>query len=285
MGITKMELFSANPSAPELALGGFMPSNDPVQVLDIQGLGPVKAETESTPFATGRGELYQGSSIGKRNIVMTLGLNPDWATQTMATLRQLLYAYLLPGVYSKLRFFSDYLPTVDIEGIVESFEPNIFSQDPQIQVSVLCHKPDFQDVDATVYTGVVDDGSIELEFDYIGNIATGFELRIDRTVANPSYTGSVTVSVASPVEPLPQVITIDPVTINTVDYFKLSTRSQLKRVQSIDIADGSTANKLDKMTAGSVWPVLHPGQNIFSVAAEENDQVWTLAYFNRFAGL
>jgi len=285
VGITKMELFSANPSSPELSLGGFMPSNDPVQVLDIQGLGPVKVETESTPYATGRGALYQGSSTGVRNVVLTLGLNPNWQTQTMATLRQLLYAYLLPGAYSKLRFHSDYLPTVDIEGIVESFEPNIFSQDPQIQVSILCHKPDFQDIDATIYTGIVDDGSTELEFTYLGTVETGFELRVDRTVPNPSYTGPLTVTVQSPMVVLPQVIVIDPITINTTDYFKLSTRSQMKRIQSIDIVDGTTVNKLDKMSTDSEWPILYPGENIISVAAEEPDQAWTLAFFNRFAGL
>lgn len=278
-----MEVFSASPSAPELPLGGFLPNNDAVQVLDIQGLGPVKADLLSTPFATGRGELYQGGSTGKRNIVMTLGLNPDWEEHTMSTLRQALYGYFIPEAWCKLRFFSDYLPTVDIEGYVESFEPNIFSQDPEIQISVICPKPDFTDVDATILTGSVDDGTTEVEFEYIGNVEVGFELRVDRTTLNPDYTGPIVITLLSP--ETPQIFEADPITIDLDQYFKLSTRSQAKRVSTVDLVTADVTNELAKVTDASVWPTLKPGTNVLSVAADENDQAWTFAYFNRFGGL
>jgi hypothetical protein len=281
--ITKMEVYTDSPSAPELPLGGFMPGNDPIQVRDIRGLEPVKAEIATTPFATGRGELYQGSSSGKRNIVITLGLNPNWVDQTMSTLRQMLYAYFLPEAWVRLRFFSDYMATVDIEGYVESFEPNIFSQDPEIQISVICPKPDFIDVDATILTGTVDDGSTELEFDYVGTVNTGFELRIDRSVLNPAYTGPVTITVLSPTDP--QIFVVDPVTIDVSDYFKLSTIAQAKHVQAIDLVDASAVNLLAAVADDAVWPIFKPGENVISVAADENDQAWTLAYFTRYGGL
>ena len=282
--ITKVEVFSSAPGAPELPLGGFMPNDDPVQILDIAGLGPVKAEIASTPFATGRGELYQGSSTGKRNIVMTLGLNPDFAAdQTMATLRHILYRYLMPTAWTKLRFFSQEIPVVDIEGYVESFEPNMFSQDPQVQVSVLCHKPDFIEADATIFEGVVDDGTLELEFDYGGTIETGFELRVDRTVDNPSYTGNLLIVLISELEP--QLFEINPVTIDTAKYFKLSTVRNAKRAQSVAYADGDLTNLLAAMTGGSVWPQIKPGENVLSIGSTEFGQAWTLAYFNRYGGL
>jgi len=281
--LQKMEVFSENPSAPVLPLGGFMPSDDPIQIRNIEGLGPVKAEVTSIPYATGRGELPQGSSVGKRNIVLTLGLNPNWVDQTMSTLRQQLYAYLLPEAWTKLRFFSDYIPTVDIEGIVESFEPNIFSQDPEIQVSILCHKPDFIEADATSYQGVVDDGTVELEFEYAGTVATGFELRIDQSVANPTYTGDLDITVMSPTDP--QVFSVEDVVIDGAKYFKLSTVRNAKRVQSIAKADGAAINLLSKVSDASVWPEIKPGMNVISVAAAEFGQAWTLAYFNRFGGL
>ena len=281
--ITKMEVFSAQPSAPELPLGGFMPSDDPVHVRDIQGLGPVKADFTSTALASGRGEQLQGSSTGKRNIVLTLGLKPDWENQTMATLRQLLYAYLMPEQWCKLRFFTDYLPTVDIEGYVESFEPNIFSEDPEVQISVLCHKPDFIEADATIIEGAVDDGSLEVEFEYIGTIATGFEVRVQRTVGNPSYTGALEIVMRSPIEA--QAFEVDPVTIDTDKYFKLSTVRHAKRVVSIAHVDGNITNLLGSVTSLSVWPEIKPGTNVISVSAEEPNQAWTLAYFNRFGGL
>lgn len=283
--ITKVEVFSEQPDAPELPLGGFMPNDDPLQLLDVpQGLGPVKADITSTQSATGRGEIPQGSSTGKRNIVMKIGFNPDFgALQTVASLRQTLYRYLLPEHWTKLRFYSDELPPVVIEGVVESVEPNIFSQDPEVDVSILCHKPDFVDEDATIYTGVVDDGTIEFEFDYIGTVDTGFELRVDATVDNPSYTGGLDITLVSQL--VPQLFDIDPVTIDTAKYFKLNTLQSKKRVQNILVADGSLTNLLADVSGTAVWPQIKPGQNLLSVAAEETGQAWTLAFFNRFGGL
>jgi hypothetical protein len=281
--LTKLEVFSSNESAAELPLGGFMANDDPIHIRNMDGLGPVKAEITSTNLASGRGEVPQGSNTGKRNIVLALGFNPDWRVMTLTSLRQRLYEYFMPEEWTKLRFFSDELPTVDIEGVVESVEPNIFSQDPEFQVSVICHKPDFIESDATVYFGVVDDGSTELEFDYIGTVTTGYELRIDRTPTNPSYTGDITVVTKSP--STPQQFKAVGVTIDTDQYFKLSSVQGAKRVQEIDLLDGETTNILSKMTDDSVWPQLKKGKNYVSVAGAEPGQNWSLAYFNRFGGL
>lgn len=281
--ITKMAVFSSNPSAPELPLGGFMPNDDPVNVRGITGLGPVKADITTTKQANGRGTLLQGTAVTERNIVMTLGFNPDWATQSISTLRQLLYSYFMTEEWCKLRFFSDHLPNVDIEGYVESFEPNMFSQDPEVQISVICPQPDFIEPDATLYFGTIDDGTTEFEFEYNGTLPTGFELRVDRTVENPSYTGEIEVTLKSPERA--QIFTVDPATIDTTQYFKLSTVHNNKRVQTIDLTDASVSNLLAYMDNNSVWGQLKNGTNLLSVAAAENGQRWTLAYFNRYGGL
>ena len=283
--ITKVEVLSALPDAPELELGGTLASDDPIHVRDITGLGPVKAEIATTPFATSDGELYQGSTVGKRNIVMTMGFNPNWAeAESISTLRQRLYAYLLPKAWAKLRFTSDDLPVVDIEGYVESLEPSIFSQDPEMQCSLICPRPDFIDPDAVLLSGTVDDGTIENVIDYICTVPTGFELRVQRTPENVAYTGPLTVTnTFADLEE--QTFSIDPVTIDTVSYFRLSTIKNAKRVQSILIADGSETNILVNVGADSVWPELRPGENVIQVIADEDDQAWTLAYFNRFGGL
>lgn len=278
-----MEVYSSNQSAPELPLGGFMPNDDPIQIRDIQGLGPVKADISSTQSGTSRGEIPTGSSTGKRNIVLTLGLNPDWIEQTMSSLRRQLYAYFMPENWCKLRFFSDDMPTVDIEGVTESVEPNIFSLDPELQISILCHKPDFVEADATSIEGVMDDGTLEYVFNYDGDVATGFELRVVQTVDNPSYTGDLTLELKSPDKPQP--FAVEAITIDGTKYFKLSTIRGNKRVQNVAAADGAITNLLSKMTDDSVWPQIKPGENVLTIAAGEAGQGWTLAYFNRFGGL
>jgi len=281
-----MEVFSAQASAPELLLGGLMPSDDPVQIRDIQGLGPVKAEIQKTPFATGDGEVYQGSSIGSRNVVLTLGFNPDWAVQTMSTLRQLLYAYFSPKQWCKMRFYSDYLPPVDIEGYCESFEPNLFSQDPEVQISIICPKPDFIEANAVLIDGIVNVGETEdddYEFAYTGTVPTGLEVKVESAEDNEAYTGTIIVRLKSPVTP--QTFEVDPVTVDDTQYYRLSSVKQLKRVQAIAVADGEITNLLGKVDALAVWPEIKPGQNILQIIAAEAGQKWTMAYFNRYVGL
>lgn len=278
--IRKVEVFGVRP-APALSLGGFMPSDDPVNIRDIQGLGPVKSEILTTPSGVSRGETKNGSSVGKRNIVLMLGLNPDWVTETMSSLRQKLYAYFMTDQWVKLRFYSDDLPTVDIEGWVESCEPNMFSQDPEFQISIINEKPDFIDIDATIYRGVVDDGTNEYKVDYDGSVSTGIELRVDRSVDLPSYTGPITIKVVN--SDGTQTIAIDPVTVDTVKSFKMSSVQGMRRVQNEVIADGAITN-LIKLKSG-VWPEFANGENFISVAANQPGQAWTLAFFSRFGGL
>lgn len=281
--ITKIEIFSAQLGVSELSLGGPLAGDDPVHIRDVQGLGPVKAEIATTPFATSDGVLFQGASIGARNIVLTMGFNPAWEDdQTISSLRQILYGYLLPKAWTKLRFHSDDLPVVDIEGYVESLEPNIFSQDPEMTCSIICPKPDFIDPDAILITGTVDDGTIENEIEYIGTVPTGIELRVQNTVANIAYTGPLLVNINNDDD---EFFQIDPVTIDADGYFKLSSIANMKRAQNVDPLDDSVTNLLTHVTAISGWPRLRPGTNILTVVAEENDQAWTLAYFNRFGGL
>lgn len=282
--ITKLEVFNSQPDSPELALGGFGPNDDPVQILGIEGLGPVKADLTTTAFATGRGELYQGGRTGKRNIVLSLGLNPDYAaSQDMASLRAILYQYLFPELWVKLRFYSNVNPEVDIEGYVESFEPNMFSQDPEVQVSIICPDPDFVESNATLAYGVVDDGTAEFEFEYPGSVPTGLELKIASAVANTDYTGSFLITLIS--QGVAQVFSIDPVTVDALQYFKLTTVRGKKRAQSVAVADGALTNLLAYVSTDSVWPVIKSGTNKLHVQATETGQAWTLAYFNRYGGL
>lgn len=275
-----MEVFGSGP-APTLSLGGVMASDDPVQIRGIDGLGPVKSDITSTPSGSSRGETFQGASTGKRNIVLSLGLNPNWATQTMSSLRQQLYGYFMTEQWCKLRFFSDELPTTDIEGYVESFDPNMFSQDPEIQISIINPRPDFIEVDPTLVKGTVDDGTIQQVVNYLGTVSAGLELRVDRSAEVPSYTGPLTITVEN--SKGITTIAVDPVTIDVVKSYKMSSVQGQKRVQNEDLSTGDTTNLL-KIKTGD-WPELRPGENLISVSANTPGQTWTLGFFNRFGGL
>lgn len=280
--ITRMEVVSAQPGAPDLPLGsGFMPYNDPIQIRNIEGLGPVKSDLALTPYATGRGELYQGITTGKRNIVLTLGLNPDWADYTPMALRQILYRYFMPERWSTLRFFSEEMPPVYINGVVESFEPNIFSQDPEIQISLICPKPDFIDLDTSYRYGLVD-GSEKI-VNYMGTVPVGFVLLIAGTEDVPTYTGSLTVT--NTVGDNIQTFQVNPISLDMASdlYVEINTVRTTRHIYAVMGEDA--VNILGKLSSDSVWVELSPGENKFVVEADTSGLKWSMGYFNRFGGL
>ena len=281
--IKRIEISSIYSNAPDLPLSSlFVPNDDPVQIRNVEGLGPVKADISATPFATGRGELYQGSSTGKRNIVLTLGLNPNWVNQTMASLRQLLYRYFMVESWATLRFFTDDHPVTHITGVVESFEPNIFSQDPEMQISILCPKPDFIDVDTTLVRGLVDSGT-EVSINYDGTSPTGFELRILTTPGVSVVKGDFTVlNVAAGDFKEFHLISAD---VTDSMFIELNTVRSTRHVYNVLLPNKEEVNILAKMGKTGDWPELLPGGNLFSVGSSVAGLRWILAYFNRYGGL
>ncbi len=136
----------------KIALGG--PNQFPIQIRDISGLEPVKAEITTVPSNLD-GELLQHVKLGKRNIVFKFGLDPNWIDQTISSLRRMLYEKLPPKTFRKFQFGSDDMEPVEIGGYVESIEPNMFSQDPEMQVSVICVNPYFVSyINGTKYIGL-----------------------------------------------------------------------------------------------------------------------------------
>ncbi len=69
-------------------------------------------------------------------------------------------------------------------------------------------------------------------------------------------------------------------------YFKMGSISGKKFVQNVVLSTGTITDLLRYVVTPSDWPVLKPGENLFSVTAPElGGSSWTLTYFNRFGGL
>lgn len=279
--ITRMEVISAQPGVPDLPLGDFMPNDQAIQIRNIEGLGPVKADITTTGYATGRGEISTGSSMLKRNIVLTFGLTPNWVDQTITSLRHLLYAYFMPEIPVHLRFYLDELPSVYIDGIVESLEPNIFSQDPEIQISILCLKPDFIDVDETVLSGPIVSGTPEATINYIGTISTGFKVQI--TTPLDPYSGDFTIR--NTVRGKNHDFVMLAADVNIHDLIELETTRTQRYLRNVSVSDGSFITLLGKIGPDSEWPELLPGTNVISIITDAVGLNYTLRYFNRFGGL
>src|SRR5678816_2690021 len=132
-----------------------VPEDDPVQVRHIEGLDPTKANISTLSYAAIDGDAFLGSNVPSRNIVLTLGPNPDWSTWTFESLRQLIYSYFIPKYSTvQLVFDSDEVGIVQISGIVEDVLANQFTKDPEYIVSLVCLDPMFTAVTPDTVSGL-----------------------------------------------------------------------------------------------------------------------------------
>lgn len=258
---------------------------DEVQIRGIEGLGPVKADLPSTGFYRD-GEYITGKRVGKRNIVMTLGLNPDWSTNTMSDLRSILYKHFMPKRWVKLEFTSTHLPVVTIEGYVESLEPNMFTQDPEMQVSIICPLPDFISVDTTQKTGTMHAAfGTPLIWDYEGTVPTGVILK--QTTPSTTFTGELQVKLENEENTLGLIgVTTN---VQAARQFLLSTVIGSKYIQE-ENAGVRLKNLLGYLTTPMEWLQVAPGENQLELKGIPSSgglltQAWTLEYNARYGGL
>lgn len=114
------------------------------RIKNISGLGPVSTEVNQIASATEAGGVILGTHDVTRNIVIDLTIAPDYVGGTDATdLRRELMPYFTPGNEVRLEFNTKKWGVMYISGTVESHEPNIFTKDPAVQISILCANPYF----------------------------------------------------------------------------------------------------------------------------------------------
>lgn len=276
--LTEVKAYSSWRSAPTLELDvDGRSETDLFQVLDIQGLDPVKASISTSPYGAIDGTSYTGSSVQNRNIILTVKPNPDWNTWTHEKLRKLLYAYFMPKLLVRLVFYRDDGNPVEIYGIVESVENVMFSKEPMFQISIICSDPYFQAIDPTVITG---QNGIVATFDYDGSIEIGMLVNVTHVSGAPTTIG---IQLGDP------QLTFFGVnaTVNSSMYFQMSSVPMQKYVQNVNIGTGIIDNLLPNIYSqeGSLWPVLQPGSNEFKIVTDNGVQDYQLIFYERFGGL
>lgn len=126
----------------------------------ITGLGPGKANINTTEVSTNDGALFNSARLPSRNIV--IGLKYLWK-DSIEEARYLSYKYF--PIKKKLTLFIETdKRKAEIEGYVESNDPNIFSKDEDSDISIICPNPFFysKGTETTVFYGV--DSMFEFPF-------------------------------------------------------------------------------------------------------------------------
>lgn len=108
-------------------------------VRSVTGLGPGEAHINTTEVSTNDGSLFNSSRLPSRNIV--IGLKYLWK-DSIEDVRYSSYKYFPIKKKLTLLIETD-SRKAEIEGYVESNDPNIFSKDEGSDISIICPNPFF----------------------------------------------------------------------------------------------------------------------------------------------
>lgn len=266
-----------------------LPLEDPSAgfvVRNIDGLEPVKATLVSSSFANLDGEQYHSSRREARDIKLTLGLEPDYATMSVKDLRDQLYSFFMPKTPATLTFkmfdkftvdlFKQWL-NVNIEGRIEDFVGPLFVQDPTIDISLRCFNPDFVDPTVVEFDGMTVSGLTESILTYDGNVDTGvvFSISPDRALTE------FTIYLRSADQVLRTVYISYPLLAG--DVLEISSVVGSKYVQLT--RGGVQSSVLWAQSPQSAWVELQPGDNNIRVYASGAPIPYSIVYTNKYGGL
>jgi hypothetical protein len=272
--LTALEVRNAQGVSMSFPLGDI---EDGYSVQSLDGLDPVKATVVSSSFANMDGEQQQAIRREKRNIVLKLGLEPDFIGTTARGLRNRLYGYFMPKSAVKLRFLDDTEPDVEIDGTVESMDSPQFVQDPEATISILCMNPDFIDPTVVSISGNSVADQTEKAVTYEGTIETGFLFRllVNRDISSFSVANRTGDGVIRKMD--------FNGSLKAGDVLEISTIPGSKRVTLI--RGNAVSSFLYGFAPYSNWLQLFPGTNYLRVALDGAVIPYTIDYTAKYGGL
>lgn len=268
------QVSASNDAFGDLLLPLFDASNG-YSVKGVEGIGPVKATLTSTTLAQLDGGRLNNARREQRNITMKLGLETDWATNSVAGLRRQLYKWFSPKASLIFGLYEDGEPFATTEAVVESCEPNMFTADPEMDISLICEDPDFYG-DTTAIAGMTVNDESTQEIIYDGSSDTGvvfsmtfvenatsvilFNTRPDKNIQVLNLEGAFS--------------TGDILLINSVPGQKVA------KVTS----SGLPRSVLSYLHTRSDWISLQSGSNLLRVYYNGTHTPFTLEYTNKYGG-
>ena len=244
---------------------------DRFKVTSITGLGPPDstANIGDTIYSAGN---YQGSQPVLRQIVATIGLNPDYSSnETVEELREELYG-MVDTDFPVMDFeiWNGVSKVCFIGGSISKFEVVPFSKDPEVQITIDCLDAYFVGDQQNVNLAGMNK-SIMSVFN-IGSVRTGFQLNITLT-ANLSLF-KISRDIATNLEIDYAFLSGDMITFDTRD----GNRS-VSRVRS-----GASLSLIDNMTANSEWFPLLRGGNLITMSSTSFNYT-SMLYTPRYLGV
>lgn len=291
------EISSTTESGERLTINLQDPYSSGIAVKEITGLGPVKADISMDRYALIDGAFLKGVRVGTRNVVLTL---IPWG-EDIQQLRRKLYQYF--GVSETISFevITDWV-SAKSDFIVESVEPNIFSERQEIQVSLIGLDPYWKASSSQIQKVVGFNDTVPLfEFPFYseGNHKLAFGDMTNSTGKDIRYLGdapagaTITFDFFGTVENLIISNTTHDETMSISkagqfyagEQLVVDTRQGKKTI--IHNAGGKSSFITGVLASGSKWIQMHPGLNTIALqyAGGNEDMSVSIAYESLYRGI
>lgn len=170
-------------------------ASGPFVLKSADGLGPPDIVV-SIGQTTQEGGIYQGRKAQNRQVVMLVGLQPEWEIgQSSEDLRTTLYGLLTPkfGELIQMECWNDNVLVAKAEGQFSKFEAAIFSKDPAVQLTLDCTHPYLQSPSLLFQNPAegVSGGKTWFDVENVGTAPSGFMMSVQFT---NTFTGAVTIN-------------------------------------------------------------------------------------------
>lgn len=289
---------------PTLTIPIQQPNSDGVFCEKVDGLEPVTADISTNAYNELDGDFYVGSRAQKRNIVLHLIMEPG-RDATVSAIRRSLYGYFTPKMNIVLQFDSNDRDPVQIEGYVESFEGDRWSQDPDAAISIVCPKPNFKAITPIDIYGdsTYDDPPPLTDVLNPGDRMVGFELWINNDTGDTDFSGSIhierMIEGSTPGEYFSnQILYLDNIDSSIylpflpTQYLYINTKQGEKTAELRNSStDEVMQTLLGNMTDDSGWPILWAAMHKFRVITTDttdwagNHLTWHMRFTPEFGGI
>lgn len=294
--ITQIRLFGLTPVTLRLSE---TPISDKFLFKAADGFGPpdINVFSEVRP---GVGSNYQGRRPQNKQLVIRIGLNPDYGSNVRpAELRQDIYGLLTQGIDGKTKVeLLDAAGTVKLqtEGYVSKCEVVPFAQDPEVQVTIDTMSPYFT-APAPVVIDVATVDRISPVIENIGTAPAGLMLDVKFRSSVPANSVIFGLGIAPTLETFMQypsfLLGSTPWYVSPHSYEIDSRPGYRSVIRKSD--DGSIrVAALGEMvtTSRTPWIELHGGINTlhtlkyYTPSIVDTDWVWTsIKYYPNYWGL
>lgn len=251
-------------------------------IIGVQGLTyPPTAVNTSTGGAVD-GTFHNSSRVEQRNIVIDIVINGDIETN-----RQQLYRIFNIKKPCTI-YFSNKNRNVQIVGYVEVLDGDLFVQREQVQISIICPRPYFEDLE-TIYTEL---SQIVRMFQFPFSIETTTPIPFSEILDYPLCTvnngGDVDAGVIMTVAINDVVTDLKIYNVTTQQYLgfdyafqqgdELTINTISGQMKTSLRRNGQIINILNYLSAGSTWFKLPPGGNDFTFTATEGADAITIMF-------